>query len=282
MLLFTHLFSPTHLKTIVAPFSLSLFSGDLIAFGGLSREGSPPGIILALIAVGEEKEGRPPPPPPEKALMNGCYTTVMVIMGRSEREERENFFSRREKAGLLQRSSGHNGGTLSDLSAARVMGHKKHHLHKHNRGKEGEKEGVSLSLSPSLNRTRRPPSQQVLFSSSRIIAVPLPLPFLLIQRPTSKGNPPPPPIAPCISSAESPPDMQCSTRRRRRRRRRRQSGGNCCGAITTCSRTAVEGGCCIRKRLEFDHFSRNRTRRTTIFNKKDASSKEQHDFLTIW
>ncbi len=98
--------------------------------------------------------------------------------------------------------------------------------------------------------------------------------LLLIQRPTSKGNPPPPPpIAPCISSAESPPDMQCSSRRRG------QSGGNCCGAITTCSRTAVEGGCCIRKRLEFDHFSRNRPRRTTIFNKKGASSTEQHNIF---
>ncbi len=78
-------------------------------------------------------------------------------MGRSEREERENFFSRQEKAGLLQRSSGHNGGTLSDLSAARVWGggHKKHHLHTHNREKEGEKEGVSslslhLSIAPDV------------------------------------------------------------------------------------------------------------------------------------
>ena len=109
--------------------------------------------------------------------MNGCYTTVMVIMGRSEREERENFFSRKEKAGLLQRSSGHNGGTLSDLSAARVWGggHKKHHLHTHNREKEGEKEGVSsLSISQS-----HPTSA---FTTS---------PFLFLSH--YCGPPPPPP-----------------------------------------------------------------------------------------
>ncbi len=131
-----------------------------------------------------------------------------------------------------------------------MRGHKKHHLHTHNREKEGEKEGVSLSLHLSIAPDVLLHNKSFSLLFWHYCGPLLPLPFLLIQRPTSKGNPPPPPIAPRISSAESPPDMQCSLRRRRRG----QSGGNCCGAITTCSRTAVEGGCCIRKGLEFNKF----------------------------